>query len=348
MENLINSRDAQIAQMQQAMRAAGLLPDDVGGMDGFHEDEAHSGSMRTEPSVVNIVHQGSTFKTFLGCKPPTFKGGEDSLACVRWLRKMEQTFRSAQFTEAQKVNYVVRMFEGEALEWWDSVDQTLSEATRRSMTWERFNKKVKERYCSAGAMHRVEREFLALQKGSMTIAKYNTTFNEKLQFARVYCPTEEKLVSHYVEGLPYEYRATVRLQTTIEAAMDEARKVEDDLSIRDRATIKSGEKRKWEGQSGSSKKQVDRDDKPVYCKKCHSSHKGQCNSNTLSCKRCGKIGHRFEDCKSTEPMCYNCREMGHISTRCPNPKVQAGAGGRKDEVRKVEARLFKMTAEDKI
>ncbi|KAL4592757.1 hypothetical protein LXL04_005761 [Taraxacum kok-saghyz] len=146
MENLIKSRDAQIAQMQQAMRAAGLLSDDVGGMEGFHEDEAH---------------------------------------------------------KEQKVNYAVRMFEGEALEWWDSVDQTLREATRKAMTWETFNKKVKERYCSAGAMHRVEQEFLALQKGSMTIPKYNTTFNEKLQFARVYCPTEEKLVSHYVEGLPY-------------------------------------------------------------------------------------------------------------------------------------------------
>ncbi|KAL4592758.1 hypothetical protein LXL04_005762 [Taraxacum kok-saghyz] len=88
--------------------------------------------------------------------------------------------------------------------------------------------------------------------------------------------------------------------------MDEACRVEDDLSIRDRATIKFGEKRKWEGRIESSKKQGDRDDKPVYCKKCHSSHKGQCNSNTLSCKRCGKIGHRFEDCKSTEPMCCNC------------------------------------------
>ncbi|KAL4579672.1 hypothetical protein LXL04_015828 [Taraxacum kok-saghyz] len=317
MENLIKSRDAQIAQMQQAMRAAGLLPDDVGGMDGFQEEEAHSSSMCREPSVVNIVHEGSTFKTFLGCKPPTFKEGEDSLACVRWLRKMEQTFRSAQFTAEQKVNYVVRMYEGEALEWWDLVDQTLSEATRKTMTWERFSKKVKERYCSAGAMHRVEREFVLAPANKDR--NYIDTFNEKLQFARVYCPTEEKLVSHYVEGLPYEYRATVRLQTTIEAAMDEARKVEDDFG---KARL-------------SPQRSREIDDKPVYCKKCHSSHTG-------------KIGHRFEDCKSTEPMCYNCREMGHISTRCPNPKVQAGAGGRKDEVRKVEARLFNMTAEDKI
>ena len=82
----------------------------------------------------------------------------------------------------------------------------------------------------------------------MSIATYNTTFTEKLQFSRDYCPTEEKLIRHYVEGLPYEYRATVRLQTTIGAAMDEARRVEDDLSIRDRAIVKFGEKRKWEGQ----------------------------------------------------------------------------------------------------
>ena len=101
---------------------------------------------------------------------------------------MEQTFRSADFTEDQKVNYAVRMFEGEALEWWDSVDQLLTKATRMAMTWEIFNNKVKERYCSVGAMQRVEREFLALQKGTMLIAKYNNVFTEKLQFARDYCP----------------------------------------------------------------------------------------------------------------------------------------------------------------
>ncbi|KAL4564371.1 hypothetical protein LXL04_028432 [Taraxacum kok-saghyz] len=87
-------------------------------------------------------------------------------------------------------------------------------------------------------------------------------------------------------------------------------------------------------------------DKPEYCKKCHSSHRGPCNNNILSCKRCSKTGHRFEDCRSTEPMCYNCRHMGHISTQCPNPRIQPGVGGKKDDKPKVNARLFNMTVDE--
>ncbi|KAL4591735.1 hypothetical protein LXL04_004706 [Taraxacum kok-saghyz] len=242
MEEQIRARDAQISQMQQALRAAGLLPTWSGPL----EDEAQSRSVPRETVVVKENSRGSTFKTFMGCKPPFFKGGEDSLVCFRWLCKMEQTFRSADFTEDHKVNYAVRMLEGQVLEWWDSVDQLLTKATRMAMTWEIFSNKVKERYCSVGAIQRVKREFLALQKGTMSIAKYNTVFTKKLLFARDYCPTKENLIRHYVEGLPYEYRATVRLQTTIATAMDEARRVEDDLSIRDHATVKFGEKRKWE------------------------------------------------------------------------------------------------------
>ncbi|CAI9282623.1 unnamed protein product [Lactuca saligna] len=70
----------------------------------------------------------------------------------------------------------------------------------------------------------------------MTIVKYNTTFTEKSQFATDYYPTEEKLICHYVEGLPFEYRAVVRLNTTLVEAMDEARKIENDIAIQDRTT----------------------------------------------------------------------------------------------------------------
>ena len=73
-----------------------------------------------------------------------------------------------------------------------AVDQLLTKATRMAMTWEIFSNNVKERYCSVGAMQRVEREFLAIQKGTMSIAKYNTVFTEKLQFAHDYCLTKEK------------------------------------------------------------------------------------------------------------------------------------------------------------
>ena len=59
-------------------------------------------------------------------------------------------------------------------------------------------------------MRRIKREFLALDKGIMYVVKYNSMFYEKLKFGKNYYPTEENQVDHYVEGLPEEYRATVR------------------------------------------------------------------------------------------------------------------------------------------
>ncbi|XP_052620961.1 uncharacterized protein LOC111893627 [Lactuca sativa] len=348
LQEQLQERDRTLEQMRQAMHAVGLLPIEgvnEGGDQSF-DDEAHSRSVPRQEVVGAARRQGSSFKTFMDCKPPNFEGGESVVACLRWIRKMDQTFRSGEFTEDQKVNYAVRTFDKEALEWWDAIDARLTEATRRAMTWEILCKKVKDRFCSEGSIQQAQREFLNLQKGSMTIAKYNTTFTEKSQFAADYCPTEEKLIHHYVEGLPFEYRAIVRLRTTLGEAMDEARKIENDIAIRDRTTTRFGDKRKWEGQSGSSKKQKfqKKGEKSTFCKKCHSSHGGPCSNSTTRCKRCGKIGHRLEDCKSAEPICYNCRQMGHISNQCPNPRVQTGSGGKKDDAPKIKARAFNMTA----
>ncbi|TLX70046.1 hypothetical protein E9993_22625, partial [Labilibacter sediminis] len=184
----------------------------------------------------------------------------------------------------------------------------------------------------------------------MSIARYNTLFTEKLQFAIDHCPTEVKQIRRYVEGLPFEYRSAVRSQTTLVAAMDEALRIEDDLAVRDRATGRSGEKRKWEGQSGSFKQKSyhkkQGGDKQNYCQKCLSYHRGPCNSNTMICRRCGKTGHLAADCKNAEVMCYNCKQMGHYSSNCPNPKTDAKASGKKIEVPKATGRVFRMTQDD--
>ncbi|CAI9267853.1 unnamed protein product [Lactuca saligna] len=346
LQEQLQERDRTLEQMWQAMHATGLLPPEgqnEGGDQSF-DDEVHSRSVPRKEVIGAVRRRGISFKTFMDCKPPTFEGGESVVACLRWIRKMDQTFRSREFNEDQKVIYTVRTFDKEALEWWDTIDTRLTEVTRRAMTWEILSKKVKDHLCSEGSIQHAQGEFLNLQNGSMTIAKYNTTFIEKSQFATNYCPTEEKLNHHYVEGLPFDYRVVVRLKTTLVEAMDEARKIENDIAIRDRTTTK------WEDQSGSSEKQKfqKKGEKSTFCKKCHSSHGGPCSSSTKSCKRCGKVGHRYEDCKSVEPMCYNCHQMGHISMQCTNPKVQMGASEKKDEAPKVKARAFNMTTDEVI
>lgn len=126
----------------------------------------------------------SSFKNFMDCKPPTFKGGEDLLACMRWIKKMEQVFESGEFTSRQQVTFVVRMFEGEALDWRDSVSSAMTPDAQAALTWEGLVARMKARFCNVSAIKRNEREFLNLQKGDMKIGKYNTLFLKKTSICK--------------------------------------------------------------------------------------------------------------------------------------------------------------------
>lgn len=121
-------------------------------------------------------------------------------------------------------------------------------------------------------------------------------------------------MEHYLEGLQADYQVTVRQHNTLVASMDEALRVEDDLSMSNRSILKHREKRKWEGSFDSSKKKKNlaakKNDKSSSCGKCHSSDKGPYSSSTISCRRCGKLGHREVDCKSTKPICYYYSKRG--------------------------------------
>ncbi|PWA56067.1 hypothetical protein CTI12_AA422440 [Artemisia annua] len=303
-------------------------------MNRRREDEAESDFNRCEDSLENQARRhnnrvGSTFETFMKCKPPTFKGSTDPQVCFQWFLKMDQTFDSGVFTEAQRVSYAIRMLEGSALQWWNSVNRTLSANVRASLTWEAFSNKVKTKYCSRSAIQRIERDFLNLKKGNMNIDQYNTAFTEKLQFANKLCPDEESKVARYVEGLPYEYRTSVRSKTTLEAAMEESKFIGDDIAIKNQDLGKIEEKRKLNGHTGSSKifkrnsnnKKYDNNKEEKKCVACNSRHTGECTC---------------------------CKEMGQISTNCPNKKLgsTSGTNTKKDDLPRPKARAFHMTAKE--
>ena len=273
----LEEKDRRMNEMHAAMLAAGLLKAPTA-LDG--EGSSHQVSQKDETRMrvvaENVNLRGGTYKTFLSCQPPSFKGGEDPLECKRWIRKIEQTFRAACVADSQKANYAIHLLGGEALEWWDSVYESMTVEARIGLTWENLVERINLKYCDEGLMMLVEREFLDLKKGSMSIAKFNTTFTEKLQFSRHLCPSKKSLVTRYAEGLPFVFSNTVRNQSTLEAAMGVAKVVEADLNEREKHS-KVGDKRKFEGPSGSSKKKnssFKRDDKK----------KGRGILQRLSCK----------------------------------------------------------------
>lgn len=108
------------------------------------------------------------------------------------------------------------------------------------------------------------------------------------------------MVTRYVEGLPSDYRSTVRRSTNLNAAMIEACLIDDDLKLKEEEMKAACEKRKFEGPSGSSKKfksgsnsKNNNDYKKggVKCIPCNSTHTGPCTIDTLRCSWCGENKH---------------------------------------------------------
>ena len=111
---------------------------------------------------------------------------------------------------------------------------------------------------------------------------------------------------------------------TLDEAIEAAARVEDMLTKKASERVNAserfnvGEKRKFVGASGFSKKGRSSSNFPKKdCKKCGKHHGGECKGGTLDCYRCGKIGHKAADCRSSEAKnveCYSCHEKGHFSS----------------------------------
>src|SRR3954471_8003825 len=81
---------------------------------------------------------------------------------------------------------------------------------------------------------RLEKEFLDIKQGDLSVSEYETLFNEKAQFASKYIPTEEEKVDIFVEGLRYEIKdfVNVRPISSFNDAVEFARKREHELNLR--------------------------------------------------------------------------------------------------------------------
>lgn len=132
-------------------------------------------------------------------------------------------------------------------------------------------------------MDRIEEEFRALKKGSSSVREYKRRFLEKLSLVGHVAPTEKEMIKAYLKGLPADMMSRVRnakastLRETIEKA-----KIIEDVYAQDKAEkAQVREKRKWEGQSGSSQKVkpfiknspiFEQRREPNWCPKCRNKH----------------------------------------------------------------------------
>ncbi|XP_024964727.1 uncharacterized protein LOC112505013 [Cynara cardunculus var. scolymus] len=154
---------------------------------------------------------------------------------MQWIQNTEKVFQITKVLDSDKVKYASAMLIERALVWWNATYESLDTTTRNSLTWDEFLKKFFEQYCPVDLQRHLEKEFLDLKQGKMTILDYETEFNKKARFAQRFLNSEQDMIEHFIGGLRKEIRSFVvsRDGSSFSKIVEYARRCEYELSIPD-------------------------------------------------------------------------------------------------------------------
>ncbi|GJU06431.1 putative reverse transcriptase domain-containing protein [Tanacetum coccineum] len=182
-----------------------------------------SGSTNTGGTVVPEI-QGCSYKTFMNCKPHSFKGTEGVVGLKRWFEKIEQVFEICKCAEDDKVKFAMCTFEGRALTWWNGNVQTLGLANANQIPWSNVKAMMTTEYCPATEIEKMEQELWTLTLKGDDIEAYSNRFHELVLMCPELMPTESKRWKRRLESVrayrcsPAEEGFMLELPSAIDAA----------------------------------------------------------------------------------------------------------------------------------
>ncbi|KAD4178196.1 hypothetical protein E3N88_26787 [Mikania micrantha] len=304
-----------------------------------------------------------TYKDFVACKPPEFKGEVDSLLSQRWISDIEGTFETCHCDSSDEVIFAGNQLRERGKDWWELLRKEKGRDGMKDLTWAEFKELFLKRFCPQAAIDRITEEFLNMRHKDESIDTITAIFFDKARFCPDLLQTEKMWINRYHNMLSAKFREFLSPSkcSTLSELIDCARERELELKRQE----DRGEKRKVEKDVGSSKKikfanspkksGSSRDIKP--CITCGKNHLGECHFKTMFCYKCGKQGHLAPQCTNSSNLCYNCYKPGHKRSDCPDLKRQShgsseskpfkgSSSGKKLELPKPKGRAFQITAEE--
>ena len=125
-----------------------------------------------------------------------------------WLEEVEKAFESMNCTDSERVRFASYQLQGEAYRWWKTIRRQGS--ADQPLSWEFFRQEFLKRYFPESLRDAKAQEFVELTQGSMTVAQYETRFEELSYFAPGLVTTEIERARRFEQGLRPNIRMGVR------------------------------------------------------------------------------------------------------------------------------------------
>ncbi|GJT57419.1 putative reverse transcriptase domain-containing protein [Tanacetum coccineum] len=178
-----------------AATAAAATPMTVAAVEQL--DEARVGTVRTPREC--------TYKDFLNCKPLPFKGTEGVVVLSQWFEKMDSVFHISNYTVENQVKFATCTFLGNALTWWNSHMNTVTQDVAYTIDWKALKKMMKVKYYPRGEIKKLEIELWNLKVKGTDVASYTLRFQElALMYGRMFHEESEEVekYGHFKKDCP--------------------------------------------------------------------------------------------------------------------------------------------------
>ncbi|GKA16177.1 putative reverse transcriptase domain-containing protein [Tanacetum coccineum] len=268
---------------------------------------------------------------------------------TRWIEKMESVHDMSGCSIDQKVKYIVGLFVGKALTWWNSQICTLSLEVAISMSWNDFKFMMIQEFCPSHEMQKLESELWNHAMVRAGHAAYTDRFHELARLVPHLVSPKSRMIERYVYGLAPQICgmvAATKLKTIQKAVQisgaltDEAvrngsiKKVEKRGNVGEPSKDRSGRDDNKRTRTGNvfatTVNPVGRENTGTWpkCTTCNSYHApgGPCRT----CFNCNRPGHLAKDYRGvprnvnpvnarnpTVRACYECGSTDHVRPACP-------------------------------
>ncbi|XP_061993442.1 uncharacterized protein LOC133711321 [Rosa rugosa] len=285
-----------------------------------------------------------------------FHGSMDYMVADQWVEDMENYFEMMDCNEIEKRKLATFMLKGEARVWWNCMQKTIDVTT---LTWDGFVRLFREKYFPASVREKLEREFLSLTQGKMTVTEYEAEFSRLYRFVK--SMDAEDLAKKFQRGLNASIErdvAILELKVMKEILAKALIIEQQNLIHKEKETAErdfQGKGKAVAGNSGS------RDFRGGSWKRQKTQFHHQAPARVAAaplppirsvpvrqvaaaapvrCYNCDELGHLSRACtKPRAKGCFRCGQTGHFAKDCTRPHV-GGRGNQQRLLPPVPARVF--------